>query len=271
MSRSLRILLFGGWIFTAALPACSAEEWERTLSSINPGATSELRTLHAQYNFGWNGMTAASADVHLIKTAEGNFRLETTGATSGLARTLWKFDVRNVSVSDGRTLRPLQVHESETTRSKSLETDLTFTPEKVVSHRQERRGNTTKEKTRTFDFPNVLSLNSAMLFLRAKPLPDGAVERVVVYPTTAPYLCTITVLGRERIDSPIGQREAIKADVQLSKIGKKRELLPHKKFKRATVWLTNDPDHLVLRIEAQVFVGNVFAELQSVQFDERKP
>lgn len=266
-----RLLLLGSGTWVAAFPARGAEDWERTLSAFTPGALAELRPLRAQYNFGWNGLTAATAELHLSKTADGNFRLETSGATTGLARTLWKFDVKNVSLSEARTLRPLQVHESETTRGKTLETQLTFTPDKVISQRQEHRGGTMKEKTRTFDFPNALSLNSAMLYLRSKSLPDGAVERVVVYPTTAPYLCTLTVLGREHINAPTGAAEAIKVDLQLNKIGKKRELLPHKKFKRATIWLSNDADHLVLRAEAQVFVGNVFAELQSVQFENGKP
>jgi hypothetical protein len=33
------------------------------------------------------------------------------------------------------------------------------------------------------------------------------------------------------------------------------------------VWLSDDADRILLRAEAEVFVGTVFAELQSVQFD----
>ena len=110
-----------------------------------------------------------------------------------------------------------------------------------------------------------------MLYLRTKPLPDGAVERIVVYPGITPYLCTITALGRERVTVPAGSYDAIKLEVALSKIGKDHELLPHKKFKHANIWITNDADHLVLRIEAQIFIGTVFAELQSMQFENAKP
>ncbi len=59
--------------------------------------------------------------------------------------------------------------------------------------------------------------------------------------------------------------------MQLSKIDEQRELQPHKKFRGATVWLSDDADRLVLRIETQVFIGKVFAELQSMQFDNPKP
>ncbi len=58
--------------------------------------------------------------------------------------------------------------------------------------------------------------------------------------------------------------------MQLSKIGKKRELEPHKKFRRASVWISDDSDRLLLRVEASIFVGKVFTELQSVRFPEAK-
>jgi hypothetical protein len=83
-------------------------------------------------------------------------------------------------------------------------------------------------------------------------------------------LATVTVLGRERLTGPSGAYNAIKLDLQLSKIGKNRELEPHRKFRRATVWLSDDPDRLLLRIQAQIFVGTVFAELQSVEFDDAR-
>jgi len=47
-------------------------------------------------------------------------------------------------------------------------------------------------------------------------------------------------------------------------------LQPHRKFRRATIWVSDDTDRILLRIEAQVFVGTVFAELQSVRFDSAK-
>ncbi|MFL6589525.1 MAG: DUF3108 domain-containing protein, partial [Chthoniobacterales bacterium] len=66
-----------------------------------------------------------------------------------------------------------------------------------------------------------------------------------------------------------GKFNAIKFDLQLNRI-KDGELQPHRKFRRATAWLSDDADRLVLRIEAQVFVGSVFAELQSVDFGNAK-
>jgi hypothetical protein len=67
-----------------------------------------------------------------------------------------------------------------------------------------------------------------------------------------------------------GTFNAIKLDLQLNKVGKNLELEPHRKFRRATVWVSDDADRIILRVDAQIFVGSVFAELQSVRFDNPK-
>ena len=78
------------------------------------------------------------------------------------------------------------------------------------------------------------------------------------------------MVGREKVSVHAGSYNAIKVDLQLNRIGKKLDLQPHRKFRRATIWVSDDSDRILLRIEAQVFVGTVFAELQSVRFDNPK-
>lgn len=255
----------------SAASATRGASWEESVTPLVPGAFSAPRPLHARYNFGWSGFAAATGDFCFKKLGDGRFQLEARGGTIGLVRVLWKYDIRQTSLSDARTSLPISVKEVEKLRSKEVATDLTYTPGGVSSARQEKKNGTLTTKTRSFEFPNVLSINSAVLFLRAQPLVDRAVYRLVVYPSTSAYLCTVTVLGRERIAVPTGSYEAFKLSLQLSKIDEKRELIPHKKFRNATVWLSNDDDRLILRVEAQVFVGNVFAELQSVQFEGPRP
>ena len=106
-----------------------------------------------------------------------------------------------------------------------------------------------------------------MLYLRSQPLKNGDVYRLVVYPANNAYLATTTVISRDRISVQAGAYKAIKIDLQLKRIGKHLELEPHRKFRRATIWVSDDADRILLRIEAQIFVGTVWAELQSLQFD----
>jgi hypothetical protein len=110
-------------------------------------------------------------------------------------------------------------------------------------------------------------LHSALLYLRSQPLGNGNVQRIVVYPATSAYLATVTVIGREKITVHAGTYNAIKVGLQLHRIGKNLELEPHRKFRRATIWVSDDSDRILLRIEAQIFIGTVFAELQSIRFE----
>lgn len=271
----MRWLIHAALLATTALtfgaPSCFAETWESTLSPFAPGSFPEPRPLHARYTFGWNGVTAATADIRFTKVGADRLELVASGETIGFARNLWPYDVKHTAISDRRTLRPIEVDEHETLRKEEINTHVTFTGDRAASARESRRGSKLETKTRQFEAPNIFSVNSALLYLRTQPLMDGSVFRVVIYPATTAYLSTITVLGRERVTVPTGTYNAIKVDLQLNKIDKNRQLKPHKKFRRATVWLSDDPDRLILRVETQVFIGTVFAELQSVQFENAKP
>jgi hypothetical protein len=259
-------------VIFAFLAFCSsslAENWEAKLSKDPAGNFPEVRPLRATYRFGWSGFTAATGDVHFTKPSENKFQLDGTGRTIGLVRALWKLDVNYQAAASAETLRPIETQQIEDYRSKKIATHLTFTNNGVTRARTEGKGGA-EAKTRQFNFPDLFDLFSAMLYLRSQPLKDHSVYRVVVYPATNAYLATVTVIGREKISVHAESYSAIKLDLQLKRIGKHRELEPHRKFRRATIWVSDDAERLPLRIEAQVFVGTVFAELQSVRFDNPK-
>jgi Protein of unknown function (DUF3108) len=243
-----------------------AANWQSTISRDPAGNFPEPRPLQATYNFGWAGLTAATAEARFSKLSENRFQLEGTGRTIGFARALWRYDVNYRAVADADTLRPIEVQQTETVRSKRMVTHLSFSAAGVTRARAEGKGPGTT-KTRDFNLPNLFDLHSALLYLRSQPLRDRSVHRVVVYPASSAYLATATVVGREKISVRAGSYNAIKVDLQLNRLGKNLELEPHRKFRRATIWISDDADRIILRIEAQVFVGTVFAELQSIRFE----
>lgn len=247
----------------------SGASWEKTVTAASPPSFPNPRPMHAKYGFGWSGFPGATADVRLTKAAGNRLQLDLNARTIGLVRTLWKFDASGTSIIEADTLRPIVVKQVENDRSEKSVIELSFGAEGVTSKVTETPGKGTK--VRRFDFPNLFDLQAALLYLRSQPLQDRSVQRIVVYPQTSAYLATVTVLGRERLTVPSGTYNAIKFDLQLNKIGKQGELEPHRKFRRATAWISDDPDRLLLRLEAQIFIGSVFAELQSVEFENAKP
>jgi hypothetical protein len=226
--------------------------------------------MRAKYVFGWSGFSGATAEVRLSKTSGNRFQFDGTVHTTGLVRTLWKFDATHTSSVNAETLHPLEMKQVENVRNKKTVTNLSFDSSGVTSKETETPGQSGGPKTRRFDSPYLFDLYSALLYLRSQPMQDRSIQRILVYPATSAYLATVTVLGRERLTGPSGTYNAIKLDLQLSKVGKGRELEPHRKFRRGTVWISDDPDRLLLKIQAQIFVGIVFAELQSVEFENAK-
>jgi hypothetical protein len=185
-------------------------------------------------------------------------------------RALWKMDVTHHATADAAKLRPIEMEQTENVRSKKIVTKLAFTSAGVTRMRNESKRGVEKPSTKQFNFPNLFDLHSSLLYVRSQTLRERSVHRIVVYPANSAYLATITILRREKISVPAGAFNAIKCDLQLNKIGKKGDLEPHRKFRRGSIWISEDADRLLLRIEAQVFVGTVFAELQSVRFEGPK-
>jgi hypothetical protein len=256
------VLAFGTGSFAA--------DWQATLSKEPRGNFPELRPLRASYRFGWSGVTAATGEVHFTKPSNDKFELEGTGRTVGFVRALWKLDATYRAFANSQTLAPIETLQTESYRSKKIATHLTFTNSGVTRLRTEGEGAAAKTTTRDFTLPNLFDLHSAALYLRSQSLKQGSVYRVAIYAATNPYLATVTVTGREKISVRAGSYNAIKLNLQLKHIGKHLELQPHKKFRGATVWVSDDAERLILRIDAQIFVGTVFAELQSVRFDNPK-
>ena len=255
-------LLIGG------ITSVSAADWQSTLTTDPPGKFPAPRACHVKYIFGWSGITAGAGNVQFSRDAE-RYSLDGKGGSTGFARALWRYDVDYHDVVDANTLRPVETHQVETMRKKTVTTHLTFTSNGVGRLRSENPGQS-DNKPRQTRLPNLHGLLSAMLYLRSQPLLEHNTYRVAVYPTTNAYVATINVLGHEKISVHAGTYNAIKCNMQLSKVAKGNTLEPHKKFTRATIWISDDNDRILLRAEAQIFVGTVYADLQSVQFDAAK-
>ncbi len=270
-SRSqLRITIAAITILLASSTGSFAADWQATLSKEPPGNFPELRPLRVSYRFGWSGVTAAAGEFHFTKPSNDRFQLQGTGRTTGFVRALWKLDATYRAIANSQTLAPIETQQTESYRSKRTATHLTFTNSGVTRVRTEGEGAAAKTTTREFALANLFDLHSAALYLRSQPLKQGSVYRLPIYAATNAYLATVTVIGREKISVRAGTYYAIKLDLRLKHVGKHLELEPHKKFRGATIWVSDDAERLILRIDAQIFVGSVFAELQSVRFDNSR-
>ena len=111
-------------------------------------------------------------------------------------------------------------------------------------------------------------MNSALLYVRSLPMHDGDERTLAIMTANSPYLATIKILGHGRVRVRAGDYPAIECSVALEKINKNGELEARKGFKSAHAWMSDDADRMLLKIEAQVFVGAVSLELEKVNFTD---
>jgi Protein of unknown function (DUF3108) len=262
------------WIVAIVLSAIGftayADEdpnWIASLTSNKgPGSFSEPPSMRLVYRFGWSGIQAATADIHFFSPTRNTFEVEASGGTSGFPRTLFRLDVYHQAMENKVTLRPIHFFQEETYRSETVKTNVDFEADQVTGLR-EKIPSDHPSKPNVFKFSPVFDLTTALLWVRSQPLQDGDTESIVVWASNAPYLATVKVLGRDTIKIDGQKQNAIKLDLQLKKIDKKLELKEHKLFKGGRGWLSDDDKRIPLRIEADMFIGYVFAELESMRLE----
>ena len=262
--KTLIFLLAG--VATALAAPTGGPDWiNRITTNKGPGKFTPLPSLHLAYRFGWSGLTAAKANVYLA-SKRNTYEISAAGGTVGFPRALFSLDVAHQAVADRATLRPVHVYQEEKYRSETVRTTIDFTPKEVTSLRE---SSPTKDppKPRTFDASPAYDLQSALLWIRSQPLGDGEQETLVAYASNSPYLATVKVVGREKIRVAGADRPAIKVDLKLNAIDKNLNLKAHKRFKSGRGWLSDDDLRIPLRVEADLFIGYVFAELESVEKD----
>ena len=255
-------------VFAMLWASAFADDWRETLTPPPPGRFPPPRAQKARYKFGWEGLTAAQADFDFSKTKDGLLKLAVTAKTTGFVRTLWQMDTQHTALADPATLRPVSLQQTETYKAKTLIAKVNFAEDRLQNWRESKPASSSPPKWRTCKCANVFDLHTALLFIRSQPMKEGDVYRLVVFPARDAYLAEIAVAGREKLTVGGKEYDAIKCELRLQGITKKMELEPHKKFKRAFAWLSDDSDRLLLKVQAEVFVGSVWTELESVKFAE---
>jgi hypothetical protein len=214
-------------------------------------------------------MSAAEAKFDLAKAPKGQIKLSMTTRTIGLVRTMWRMDSDHTAYCQGATLRPIHFEQKEVYKNETEETKADFSDEGVRRTTVVTPLKGSQEKEKRFKLPGLFDLQTGLLFVRSQRLQAGDCYRFVTYPGRIPYYAEVQVVGREKIKVESGSYDAIKCKLSLQAVTKKMELAPHKKFKNAYAWISDDRDRLMLKIEADVFVGSVWAELQSVEFEPK--
>lgn len=233
-----------------------------------PGSFPPPQPLKASYRFGWAAVPAAAGSAKISRKGS-EIRFHGDVHTEGLVRKLWKLDATLDSRLNAATLRPLETDQVEVYRTSKKVTHVAFAENHVIRQRQKIPDDPVASRKR-FKVRQPLDIFGALLTVRSRPLKTGEVCRMIVFPSTSAYLAEIESLGREKIEVRAGMFDAIKIGLRLRALNSKGHLEPYGKFKRATGWISDDDQRLLLRIESDIFIGSVWAELESIEFDRKE-
>ncbi|MGB8166758.1 MAG: DUF3108 domain-containing protein [Chthoniobacteraceae bacterium] len=253
-------------VSVALSAAAMAGDWRDDFTPLTMGTFPLPRPQTATYRFGWGAVPAAQAEIDFSRQKKGQLQLKLTAKTTGAVRALWQMDAQYTARCASATLQPICLQQTERYRKETEKTKADFTPEEVVRLQETEPPGETPSKPKRFKFPHLADLHTALLLVRSQALRVGDSYSLVVFPARTAYLARIDVIGLETIKVGGQSYKAIKLGLSLQHITKKLALEPHSKFKNASIWLSDDKDRLLLKIQSEVFVGKVWMELQSVKF-----
>jgi Protein of unknown function (DUF3108) len=257
-------------VFLAALmfSVChGAEPWRARIGPETPGSFPLVRPFWGKFLFGWSEIGAANAEARLWYSGD-QIIVEVKGGTTGLARSLWQLDARHKATILKDGLKPVGFEQFERYAKKRVRTEAVFKPDGLWRLRAVPSDPQNVARWKKIKVEPIRDIVSAMLFIRSQPLNDGDKIGVVAFPGDAPFLVEATVLRHEQIRVGNTARKAIKLGFQIQRIdAKKRRLAPHGKFRNGTVWISDDENRVPLRAEVNIFIGYVFGELESIQFE----
>ncbi len=248
------------WLATGtALKGTEAAAEIAVAAGFSAGEFVADHELAATYRFGWSGVVAAHGDVRMERDV-GGYRLSGAVATVGLVRLLWTLDGEIAATAD-KSLAAIDFQQKERYRDSIKHVEIQFDDDEMRTWKWHEPEEQRPPKPKVKQQPGINSILSAVLAIRSQPLRPGEKHSLLVTPANTVYLLDLTVLEQAQLQLSSGKRQALKLDLNLRKITKKGELKPHGKLGKTTLWLADDSSRIPLRVESEVFIGFVFAEL----------
>ncbi|MDB6151595.1 MAG: hypothetical protein JWL90_48 [Chthoniobacteraceae bacterium] len=243
----------------------AADDWQKTLSPSAPGSFPLPRPSHGTYAFGWSALSAAEGTFDFSKPKAGLIKLDVVIKTTGTVRKLYRLDANHSAITRSKTLQPLSVRQAEVYKGETIKTKLDFDSLGVVRARESSIASPGNGKAKRFKFSPMFDMHGLFLWLRSQRLQPGDIYRLVVYPSTDPFLAEMRVVAKENLKLANRTYPALKIELKLRRINKKLEIESYENLKSAAAWISNDSERVFLKAEAEISIGKVWVELEKIE------
>ena len=247
---------FGATLAALALLAVAGGQAEEKAAPFVPG---EKLT----YDVTWSIFRAGEVSATLQRTSSGAddaYEVVTTARSQGFVSLL--YDVQNEfrSFFEPQSLCSQRIEKSINEGRRHKQTQIVFNGERQLAILDEHDLAHPKEPPKHDEnaAPSCTEdVVTAFYFLRQQDFQVGKVIHLPVNDGSKTYDVAVEVQARERIQTPLGNREAFRVEPKVfSGLFKRKG--------RMLIWFSDDAQHLPLRIKAMIAVGSITGDLKSV-------
>ena len=215
------------------------------------------------YDVTWSIFAAGTVSATLRsegQESKDDYTVTTTAQSQGFVSLLFSVQNEFRSFFNPRTLCSERISKKINEGRRHKETEIVFDSKRKRAILEERDLTKPNEplKHAENEIPNcVEDVVTAFYYLRRQDFQIGKPLHLPVNDGSKTYDVTLDVQAREGIQTPLGNRSAIRVEPKVfSGLFKRKG--------RMLVWFSDDDQHLPLRIKFMIAVGNITATLNSV-------
>ncbi|MBI1824551.1 MAG: DUF3108 domain-containing protein [Nitrospirae bacterium] len=260
MFRKINTIAITFFLFLSLL-AVQISGADSAHSSINFPGVRPVQVIQSgerlEFSVNWMGMNAGSAILEVGQEVEIGasraFHIMSTARSNDFISRFFPVEDRIETFVDAENLLPLKfmIHQREGRRFKEREVHYDQTNHKVLQLEEGR------EETFKIE-PNTQDALSALYFFRTLEMPaPGGSAIIKVHEGGKNWDLEVKVLGKEAIDTPVGQFNTVKTLVMARYEGvfmNKGDI---------TVWFTDDDRRVPVQMQSKVAIGMIKALLVS--------
>jgi hypothetical protein len=235
---------------------------EKTLP-FQPGET-------LNYDVTWSVFPAGIVSATLRsegQESKDDYAVTTTARSQGFVSVLYNVQNEFRSLFNPRTMCSEKISKKIAEGRRHKETEIVFDSRRKLAILDERDLNKPNEPAKHAENETpgcVEDVVTAFYYLRRQNLQVGKAIHLPVNDGWKTFEVTVDVQARERIQTPLGERDAIRVEPKVfSGLFKRKG--------RMLIWFSDDPQRLPLRIKFIIAVGTITGNLRSVSQDTEKP
>lgn len=269
----MKIANISGWRAVLAAVLCviavgaQAQQAAARPSADSKPAFDAGETLY--YEFGWNGIAAATAKVWVEKGREENrevYTFNATARTTSFVDRLYALRADGESVASVDTMLPLHNCLSQTENGRKTVESVVFDPVRKTAQYTRQRdrdgGKPPSERSVAIQCDQPGDPVALAYALRCQTFTVGETKQTQIVAGRHLYDVAVKVVGQERIKVEAGTFDALKLVPTFHEVGKPPDT---SKVREVALWISSDNRHLLLKVTSEAFVGHVYGELTKVE------